>query len=180
MNDLSKCFLGMALLPLPVMVAIESLSHSAEISTLNPQSWWVGGALAVFGGAAAWFVERAERKAIAERVIIDVRPNRLIVDGVELNCNFSSASRFIKSRDALAMMVNATVNEAMFKAGGKFFVARKSALFRIWPGELAVTDIELDALIEEMTYEFLEPVFEVNGMATTNQARTDLSNASAA
>lgn len=176
MNDLSKALLGMAILPLALL---GSLTLLPGVDAPSQGTWIVTGTLAAAGALGAWFLEWTERKVVANRVVIDLKPNQVIVDGVSIDCAFSSMTHFFRSRDALAEAVRLAVNEAMLKQE-KFLVARKSALIRIWPGSFQVTDFELEALSAAVTAEFISPAFELMGQPMAAQDHSNLSSASTA
>ena len=175
MNDLSKALLGMAILPLPLLGSLAALP---DVEAPSQGTWVVAGIVAAAGALGAWFLEWTERKVVANRVVIDLKPNQVIVDGVPIDCPFSSMTHFFRSRDALVEAVGIAVNEAMLKQE-KFLVARKSALIRIWPGSFQVTDFELEALSEAMTAEFISPVFELMGQPMAPQENRNLPSAPA-
>lgn len=110
MNDLSKALLGMAILPLPLLGSLAALP---DVEAPSQGTWVVAGIVAAAGALGAWFLEWTERKVVANRVVIDLKPNQVIVDGVPIDCPFSSMTHFFRSRDALVEAVGIAVNEAM-------------------------------------------------------------------
>jgi len=176
MNDLSKAILGLGIMPLTLLGPLALLPG---VEAPGQGTWIVTGTLAAAGALGAWFVEWTERKVLANRVVIDLKPNQVIVDGVLIDYQFSSMTHFFRSRDALAEAVGIAVNEAMLKQE-KFLVARKSALIRIWPGSFQVTDFELEALSAAITAEFISPSFELMEQPMAAQEHRNLSSASTA
>lgn len=160
MNEISKALLAMSIAPLPLVGSLASLNIFAGAEPIGYGPWIFAGAITVGGGVGAWLLERSWQKLVANRIVIDIKPNQVIVDGVIVNCAFSSLIRFFKSRDALSEMLKIIVNETMFKQGNSIAL-RKSAHIRIWPGSLQVSDIELESLREAVAAEFISPVFEL-------------------
>ncbi|NMY13415.1 hypothetical protein HBO38_34335 [Pseudomonas veronii] len=175
MNALSKGLLGLGAMPLTLL---GSFAVFPVFDAPSQGNWIVAGTVAAAGALGAWFIEWTERKVVANRVVIDLKPNQVIVDGVPIDCPFSSMTHFFRSRGALAEAVGIAVNEAMLKQE-KFLVARKSALIRIWPGSFQVTDFELEALSEAMTAEFISPAFELMGQPMAPQENRNLPSAPA-
>ena len=176
MNALSKGLLGLGAMPLTLL---GSFAVFPVFDAPSQGNWIVAGTVAAAGALGAWFIEWTERKVVANRVVIDLKPNQVIVDGVPIDCPFSSMTHFFRSRGALAEAVGIAVNEAMLKQE-KFLVARKSALIRIWPGSFQVTDFELEALSAAITAEFISPSFELMEQPMAAQEHRNLSSASTA
>lgn len=160
MNEISKALLAMSIAPLPLVASLVPWTGGEPIGY---GTWFFAGAITLGGGVGAWLLERSWRKIVANRIIIDIKPNQVIVDGVMLNCEFSSLIRLFKSRVALAEMLGIIVSEAMFKHV-QTVALRKSAHIRIWPGSLQVSDFELESLSEAIAAEFISPVIEVIGL----------------
>ena len=156
MNEISKALLAMSIAPLPLVASLTPWTGEP----IGYGTWFFAGAITLGAGGGAWLLERSWQKMIANRIVIDIKPNQVIVDGVILNCEFSSLIRLFKSRVALAEMLGIIVNEAMFKRGQSVGI-RKSAHIKIWPGSLQVSDFELESLSEAIAAEFISPVFEV-------------------
>lgn len=157
MNEISKAMVAMSIAPLPL---VASLAPWTVTEPIGYGTWVFAGAITLGAWGGAWLLERSWQKMIANRIVIDIKPNQVIVDGVILNCEFSSLIRLFKSRVALAEMLGIIVNEAMFKRGQSVGI-RKSAHIKIWPGSLQVSDFELESLSEAIAAEFISPVFEV-------------------
>lgn len=157
MNEISKALLAMSIAPLPLVASLVPWTGGEPFGY---GTWLFAGAITLGGGMGAWWLERSWQKLLANRIVIDIKPNQVTVDGVMLNCEFSSLIRLFKSRVDLAEMLGIIVNEAMFKHG-QSVALRKSAHIRIWPGSLQVSDFELESLSEAIAAEFISPVFEV-------------------
>lgn len=98
MNDTKKVFPVVLVAPIPViLVGILDYTSTGKLS--------VGivllcVALMVFCWGGVWWLTRASRTAIANRVFIDIHPNLISVsDGTEFRANFSSEARFISNID---------------------------------------------------------------------------------
>lgn len=176
MNNLSKAVLGLGIMPLTLLGPLALLPG---VDAPSQGTWIVTGTLAAACALGAWFLEWTERKMVTNRVVIDLKPNQVIVDGVAIDCPFSSVTHFFRSRDALAEAVGLAVKESMLKQE-KFLVVRKSALIRIWPGSFQVSDFELEALSAAVTAEFISPAFELMGEPMAAQDHSNLPSASTA
>lgn len=155
MNPMAKAFLGMGMLPVPLLLTQLYFDDGAGASV-----WpWIIGSV-TFGALAAALAEWSERRALAKRVKIEVTPNRVIVDGVELEVPFSSDTHLFKSRDCMTEMLQRAVEQIMSRKRG-WLVLRPSAAVRILPAPLFLTEVECDALSEMLEQEFIEPTIEV-------------------
>lgn len=110
MNEISTALLAMSIAPLPL---VASLTPWSVIEPIGYGTWIFAGAITLGGWVGAWLLERSWQKLIANRIVIDIKPNQVIVDGVMLNCVFSSLIRLFKSREATAEMLGIIVEEAM-------------------------------------------------------------------
>lgn len=157
MNEISTALLAMSIAPLPL---VASLTPWSVIEPIGYGTWIFAGAITLGSWVGEWLLERSWQKLIANRIVIDIKPNQVIVDGVMLNCVFSSLIRLFKSREATSEMLGIIVEVAMGKQG-QSVANRKSAHIRIWPGSLQVNDFELESLSEAIAAEFISPVYEV-------------------
>ncbi|MGO3543711.1 hypothetical protein ACTXN4_09635 [Pseudomonas helleri] len=108
----------------------------------------------------AWFVW-TKRKAVRNRVYLHVKPNIIEVESAELfSGEFSSETRFLVSTEAFQKTLQAVVVRESYTQG-RFMFPRESAYVRIWPGALGVTELELEAIEQALTEEFIELEIEV-------------------
>lgn len=154
---MAKVFLGMGLMPVPLLLTPLVIGDTPSSSV-----WpWIVGSVA-FGCMAAAGVVWMERRAIAQRVMIEVKPNRLIVDGVELDVPISSDTHLFKCRDSMDAMMSRVIEQIISRKSG-WLVLRTSAELRVVPAPLFLTEIERDALEELLNREFIEPKMVVVG-----------------
>lgn len=108
----------------------------------------------------AWLVW-TKRKAVRNRVYLHVKPNIIEVESAELfSGEFSSETRFLVSTEAFQKTLQAVVVRKSYTQG-RFMFPRESAYVRIWPGALGVTELELEAIEQALTEEFIELEIEV-------------------
>jgi hypothetical protein len=99
------------------------------------------------------------RKAVRNRVYLNVKPNVIEIEGAEhFSGKFSSDLRFIISSDAFQKtLVDVVLRESYTR--GRFMFPREAAYVRIWPGVTGITDLEVEAINKALAEEFVE--FEV-------------------
>lgn len=103
-----------------------------------------------------------ERKAVKNRLFLHVKPNIIEVEGAELfNGAFSSETRFLVSPEAFIKTLRAVVVRKSYTRN-RFIFPRESAYVRIWPEAFGITNLELDAIVQALTEEFI--VLEVEVM----------------
>ncbi len=108
----------------------------------------------------AWLLW-AERKAVRNRVYLHVKPNSIEVESAELfSGDFSSQTRFLTSTEEFQKTLRAVVVRKSYTKD-RFMFARESAYVRIWPGDLGITELELEAIEQALTEEFIELEIEV-------------------
>lgn len=101
------------------------------------------------------------RRAVRNRVYLHVKPNKIEVESAELfSGDFSSSTRFIVSAEAFQKTLQ-SVTERKSYTQGRFMSPRESAYVRIWPGDLGITELELDAIEQVLVKEFIELEIEV-------------------
>lgn len=102
-----------------------------------------------------WLV-LSNRKAVRNRVYLNVKPNVIEIEGAEhFSGEFSSDSRFLISTDAFQKTLVAVVLRKSYTRG-RFMSAREAAYVRIWPGNIGITDLEIGAIYKALDEEFIE------------------------
>lgn len=106
----------------------------------------------------AWLI-LLPRKAVRNRVYLNVKPNVIEVEGAEhFSGEFSTDSRFLVSSDAFRKTLVAVILRESYTRG-RFKFLREAAYVRIWPGVIGITDLEVEAINKTLAEEFVE--FEV-------------------
>lgn len=141
-------------LPLPVLVMIGYMTtHGIDVGYLP---YWLAGMIVVGWGGAVWLWLR-QRKIIAQRLFIDVRPDTVeAMDGSVFHQPFSSSTHFLSDPAAFQAAIKAVASRKK-----QFIYAREAVHVRIWPGELTLSQVELDRIMEIVDGEFIDPVFEM-------------------
>lgn len=160
MRDATKYLLGMSGLPLVWVGASAVISELTGKSAPSFGLWMFAITASSVCVMGAWLTEIMERKSTVNRIVVDLKPNQVVIGGIPFHCPFSTTTHFFKSRDALAEAVSLAVNESMLK-DEKLITLKKSALVRVWPGNLQVTDFEMEALAEAIDAVFLSPEIEL-------------------
>lgn len=100
-------------------------------------------------------------KVVSERVHIDVKPNVIeVADGERFTAPFSKGGRFLSSPGEFSSALLEAANRKSHM-GTRFAASRESAHVRLWPGELGISELELQALTQMLEAEFIEPTIEV-------------------
>jgi len=157
MTPQSQIYLSLSIAPLPLLELAPSFWG---IEPFSYGTYAAVAAISIGALAYAWAFERVVKKQIADRVVVDLRPNLIVVDGVHLKWQFSSLTQFFQSHTALGEVVGIAAEEAAYNQDSPVAIC-KSALIRIWPGSLRISEIELSALSETAAVEFTSPVIEV-------------------
>ncbi|MCF5372011.1 hypothetical protein [Pseudomonas syringae] len=101
--------------------------------------------LAVFGCVLSWYGLRGgvDDKS---RVELHVFPNAISVKGKQrIRYDFSGHGRFVMDQDQLGRGFYAVAN-SLEEPGAKYFSLKRSAKIRIYPGNIGVTKLEMDAV----------------------------------
>ena len=101
MNSLVKVIKWTGMLPLLLTCLQAVLSENSP----GLESWIFATVFIACAALGARFVENWERKALANLIIIDLKPNQVIVDGAIFDSPFSSETHFFASRKALSETV---------------------------------------------------------------------------
>lgn len=151
MNPLTKLFLSVGLVPLVPILALVLLSDEAPAGW---QAWFVG--IGAFGCSLAGLNEWLTRKVKAKPVRVEIRPNLLAVDGVELHIPFSGDAHLFKNRESMQLVVNEVVDH-LINRQRSWIQLRPSADVLVLPQPLLLSEIEADALADLLNAEFVEP-----------------------
>lgn len=117
---------------------------------------FTGSCMSIF----VWLV-LSNQKAIRNRLYLNIRPNVIEIEGDEkFRGNFSSETRFLISTDAFREALNSTVTRESYTRG-RFVFAREAAYVRIWPGDAGISDLEVEAIHNALSEEFIELEVEV-------------------
>lgn len=104
-------------------------------------------------------------RAIRNAVKLEIRPNQLVVNGIELHLPFSSQSHLFSSRANMLALVDRAADNYLEQSGHRV-VLKPSAQVTIWPCGIQVTDVEVEALAHSLSEFFREPAITViNGQA---------------
>lgn len=107
-----------------------------------------------------WLV-LSKRKAIRNRLHLNIRPNVIEIEGGEkFRGEFSSETRLLISTDAFRTALESVVLRDSYTRG-RFVFAREAAYVRIWPGAIGISDLEADAIHMALAEEFVELEVEV-------------------
>lgn len=158
MHTISKMLVGLSLMPASLH-AVQLLAVSGSTSVV-PGSWLFPGSIFLGGCALAWGMEALTRNADKNRVMIELKPNLVTVAGTSVECSYSSGDHFITSKEQLANDIRDAVTKVLFRPGQSMGL-RKAAHVRVWPGSMAITDLEYGALHAVMEDEFIDPIIEV-------------------
>ncbi|QHF00485.1 hypothetical protein PMA4326_028630 (plasmid) [Pseudomonas syringae pv. maculicola str. ES4326] len=102
-----------------------------------------------------WLV-LSKRKAIRNRLYLNIRPNLVEIEGDEkFRGEFSSETSFLISTDAFRETLNSIVTRDSYTRG-RFVFAREAAYVRIWPGNIGISDLEAEAIHNALAEEFFE------------------------
>ena len=118
-------------------------------------------------GFLFWIKRRAKRSP----VFLHIRPNVIEVVGAEVfQGSYSSQTHFVVSLEEFKKTLARVVCRPSYTRG-RFMFARESAFVRIWPGALDLTQLELDALANELCAEFIDVDIEVAGTGNDDVAQ---------
>jgi len=153
MNPQTKLFLSAGLMPLLPIVGLVTLSEVPPYLL----EFCVGVAVTGFllAGLSA-LNEWLTRKAKAKPVRVEIRPNVVAVDGIELHIPFSGEAHLFKNRESMQLMVN-EVGDHLINRQRSYFQLRLSANVLVLPQPLLLSEIEADALADLLNAEFVEP-----------------------
>lgn len=154
-NPIPLCLLG----PLPMIgMALYAHIHS---DGLDKWTLFLTLTLTVLGWGIAAYLYFWNKKLIAQRVYLELKPNRIeTANGEVFHTAFSSTDRLIADTTKLKKCVG-DVAARMSHSRGRLFFARESAYVRIWPDGHGVSSLELNVIQEAFLSEFIDPVFEV-------------------
>lgn len=120
-----------------------------------------------FSALFAWI----KRSALSNRLYLHIKPNSIEVESAEVfRGEFSSETRFLASPEEFQKTLHA-VAVRKSHVQGRFMFARESAYVRIWPGVVGITELELGALSDAISDEFIEFEIEVVATDTGGSAR---------
>lgn len=103
----------------------------------------------------------SNRKAIQNRLYLNIRPNVVEIEGAEsFSGDYSSESRFLISTEAFRKTLESVVLRKSY-THGRFMFPREAAYVRIWPGAVGITDLETEAICKTLEEEFIALVVEV-------------------
>ncbi|HCH7782533.1 hypothetical protein [Pseudomonas aeruginosa] len=159
MNDTKEVF--PVVLGAPIAVILVGILDYMSTGKLSVGIVLLCLALMIFCWGGVWWLTRARRAAIANRVFIDIHPNLISVsDGTEFRANFSSAARFISNIDRFRKSVEATAERRLSE--GRRFAFKESAHIRLHPSpSISRSELtEIEAILEEV---FLNPEIELGG-----------------
>ncbi|MGF6281825.1 hypothetical protein ABH908_000142 [Pseudomonas frederiksbergensis] len=126
----------------------------------NSTLYKVAGITVVLWSLAAYAIFW-KRKTISERVHIDVKPNVIeVADGERFTAQFSTGGRFLSSPEQFSSALRDAANRKSHMAN-RSVAHRESAHVRLWPGELGISELELDAFTQLLEIEFVDPTIEV-------------------
>lgn len=111
--------------------------------------------------ASGIYIIWTKRKALRNRVYLDIRPNTIEVVNAELfQGTFSSETSFLVSAEEFQKTLRSVAGRKSH-VQGRFLSLRESAYVRIWPGQMEITDLELEALAQALNEEFIDWEIEV-------------------
>jgi hypothetical protein len=153
MNPQTKLFLSAGLMPLLPIVGLVTLSEVPPYLL----EFCVGVAVTGFSLAGLSALnEWLTRKVKAKPVRVEIRPNLLAVDGVELHIPFSGDAHLFKNRESMRLVVNEVVDH-LINRQRSWIQLRPSADVLVLPQPLLLSEIEADALADLLNAEFVEP-----------------------
>lgn len=123
-----------------------------------------------WGGALyCWYTRR---KVIANRLRLDIRPNSAqIIDSPVFHQSFSTPTHFLSDPAAFNRLITDVVNRPTVSKG-RFMYPRESVHVRLHRGELTLTEVEADRIMEIVENHFIDPIFELveDGDTEVNQS----------
>ena len=119
-------------------------------------------ALLTLGGwGGALFYWYARRKAVANRISLDIRPNSgQVVDGPVFYQQFSTPTHFLSDPVAFSKLITDVVHRPAISKG-RFMYARESVHVRLHTGDITLTSVEADRIMEIVETYFIDPIFEL-------------------
>ena len=117
--------------------------------------------LTIGGWGGALYRWYTRRKVIANRLCLDIRPNSAqIVDGPVFNQPFSTPTHFLSDPAAFNRLITEVVSRPAVSKG-RFMYPRESVHVRLHMGELTITEVEADRIMEIVEKYFIDPIFEL-------------------
>lgn len=114
------------------------------------------------------------KKTVSERLYLELKPNQIETGNGEVfkSC-FSSVDRLVADTEMLNNCVVAVATRKSH-AGNRIFFARESAHVRIWPDGKGISELELRAIQDAFSSEFIDPVFVVADNAQQSATETGI------
>lgn len=149
-------FLGAPLLPLALVVCGYALG-----SNIGHTELLVAAGMTVVGWGGAAFLWFSDRKVKAHRLFIDIKPSMIeTMDGAVVHQPFSSSTHFLSDPDALEVAISEVCRRPQY-VKGRFMFPTEAVHARLWPGELGVSRVEAERILETLSVHFIDPVLEV-------------------
>ncbi|MBA1306142.1 hypothetical protein LNN35_20725 [Pseudomonas stutzeri] len=153
MNPQTKLFLSAGLMPvLPIVGLVNLPEVPPYLLEFFVCVGVTGFSLAGLSALNEWLT----RKVKAKPVRVEIRPNLLAVDGVELHIPFSGDAHLFKNRESMQLVVNEVVDH-LINRQRSWIQLRPSADVLVLPQPLLLSEIEADALADLLNAEFVEP-----------------------
>lgn len=154
-NLIAVCFGG------PVLFSGWCGLSYLTLGTVAPETLYKLGFFTVVCWGAGASLIRFHRKAVSERVYLDVKLNVIeVADGEHFTAPFSSNSRFLADVDQFEKVVRAAANRRTHMRD-RFMASRQSAHVRLWTGDLGITQLEYEAIAGVLEGEFIDPEIDV-------------------
>lgn len=117
--------------------------------------------LTIGGWGGALYCWYTRRKVIANRLRLDIRPNSAqIVDSPVFHQWFSTRTHFLGDPAAFNKLITEVANRPAVSKG-RFMYRRESVYVRLHTGELTLTEVEADRIMEIVENHFIDPIFEL-------------------
>jgi len=108
--------------------------------------------------------------ALKYPVEVEVRPNLVVIDGVELQIPFSSEHHLFSGRGSMVAVV-IRVQDQVLAAQSRLISLRRSAQVLIAPGDRQLAELECRALDEMFRQIFFEPTLWTLGPGASSSLR---------
>lgn len=160
MNRMPIFIVLVSMLPLIGVIGGPALVTSLGGPVAAPPDYTTPVLALILGCLMAAALEFSNRKAEKNRVMVDVKLNKITIAGVSTEGAYSTSNHFVASQTQFGEDLHRAIVAALFKPGQKM-VLRRTAYVRVWPESIQITELELDALQAVMTVEFIDPIIEV-------------------